>query len=74
MPPLVRTATRDDLPRVVELLAQLAPEVADREDPSRLDMYAEALARTEAQGQRLLVIEDGRRIAGTLASHGIGIS
>jgi N-acetylglutamate synthase-like GNAT family acetyltransferase len=67
MPPVVRTATREDIPRIVELLAQLAPDVPDREDASRLDMYEDVLFRTEAQGQRLLVIEDAGRIVGTLA-------
>lgn len=67
MPPVVRPATPADLPRVVELLAQLAPDTADREDPSRIDMYTAVLGRTGAQGQRLLVIEDGGRIVGTLA-------
>ncbi|HUF53914.1 MAG TPA: GNAT family N-acetyltransferase [Dehalococcoidia bacterium] len=67
MPPVIRTATRDDLPRIVDLLAQLAPDVPDREDPSRIEIYAAALARTEAQGQRLLVSDDARSILGTLA-------
>jgi N-acetylglutamate synthase-like GNAT family acetyltransferase len=67
MPPVVRIATKGDLPRIIELLAQLAPDIADREDPSRLGMYAKVLTRTEDQGQRLVVVEDEGRIVGTLS-------
>ncbi|MEX0681918.1 MAG: GNAT family N-acetyltransferase [Dehalococcoidia bacterium] len=66
MSAIVRLATEADLPRIVELLAQLAPDVADREDPSRPDIYASALVRSEAQNQRLFVVETDGRIVGTL--------
>ena len=62
----IRIATEADLPRLIELLAQLAADNPDREDPSRLTDYAAALARSEAQGQRLLVAEAGGRVVGTL--------
>lgn len=67
MPPVVRAATRDDLPRIVELLAQLSPDEADREDSSRLEMYIAVFAKTEGQGQTLLAVEDEGRVVGTLA-------
>jgi GNAT superfamily N-acetyltransferase len=63
----VRIATAADLPRIVELLAQLAPSEADREDPRQGDVYRNALTRTERQGQQLLVAEADGRILGTLA-------
>jgi ribosomal protein S18 acetylase RimI-like enzyme len=69
MKPTVREATEADLPRVVELLAQLAPGDPDREDLSSPLPYKYHLAfrqMTEA-GQKLLVVEDGDRIGGTLA-------
>jgi GNAT superfamily N-acetyltransferase len=67
MPSSVRDATEADLPRLIELLAQLAPDVPDREDPARFGVYAAALARLTAEGQRILVLEDGGAIVATLA-------
>jgi ribosomal protein S18 acetylase RimI-like enzyme len=66
----VREATEADLPRIVELLAQL-----DAGDPGREDMrsplpydYHLAFRRIDATpGLCVLVIESGKRLAGTLA-------
>ena len=62
----VRRATEADLPRLIELMAQLHPDEPEAEDPSRVEDYATVLARMTAQGQRVLVAEDDGRIAGTL--------
>ena len=62
----IRTGTEADLPRLIELMAQLRPDEPDAEDPSRVEDYARVLARMTAQGQRLLVAEDDGRIAGAL--------
>lgn len=64
----IRPATEADLPRIVELLAQLSPEDPDREDTSSPLPYNYHLVfREMAQGkQRLLVAESRRKIVGTL--------
>ncbi len=62
----IRTATEADLPRLIELMAQLRPDEPDAEDPSRVEDYARVLARMMAQGQRVLVAEDNGRIVGAL--------
>ena len=62
----VRRATEDDLPRLIELMAQLRPDEPEAEDPSRAEDYARVLARMTAQGQSVLVAEDDGRIAGAL--------
>ncbi len=62
----VRRATEADLPRLIELMAQLRPDEPEAEDPSRVEDYARVLARMTAQGQRVLVAEDDGRIAGAL--------
>jgi GNAT superfamily N-acetyltransferase len=62
----IRTATEADLPRLIELMAQLRPDEPDAEDPSRVEDYARVLARMMAQGQRVLVAEDDGRIVGAL--------
>ncbi|MCH7810111.1 MAG: GNAT family N-acetyltransferase [Chloroflexi bacterium] len=62
----VRRATETDLPRLIELMAQLHPDEPETEDPSRVEDYARVLARMTAQGQRVLVAEDDGRIAGAL--------
>ena len=62
----IRTATAADLPRLIELLAQLRPDEPEAEDPSRVEDYARVFARMTAQGQRVLVAEDDGRIAGAL--------
>ncbi|MEK7247946.1 MAG: GNAT family N-acetyltransferase [Chloroflexota bacterium] len=68
MPSKIRPATEVDLPRIVELLAQLSPDDPDREDTSSPLPYNYHLVfREMAQGrQRLLVAESRRKIVGTL--------
>ena len=64
----VRVATEADLPRVVELLAQLSID-DPREQPGSppIDVYTEAFRRMQADAeQRLLVLEVDGRIVGTL--------
>ncbi len=66
--PVVREATRADLPRLVELLAQLSPGDPSREDSSRMALYTESFDAVERDSSyHLLVIEDRGRITGTLA-------
>ena len=62
----VRRATEADLPRLIELMAQLHPDEPEAEDPSLVEDYARVLARMTAQGQQVLVAEDDGRIAGAL--------
>ncbi len=62
----IRRATEADLPRLIELMAQLRPDEPEAEDPSRIEDYARVLARMTAQGQRVLVAEDNGWIAGAL--------
>lgn len=64
----IRLATEADLPRVVELLAQLAPDSPGREDTTSPLLFAYHLAfRAMApSSQRLLVAELRRRVVGTL--------
>lgn len=66
--PTVRDATEADLPRIVELLAQLGPDDPDREDLSSplANAYHLAFKQMAGAGQRLLVAEDGGVIVGTL--------
>ncbi len=64
----VREATEEDLPRLVELLAQLSLGEA-REDAGRPlpESYAKALAEIDADPrQQLLVLEADGRIVGSL--------
>ena len=64
----VRDATEADLPRLVELLGHLAPQGEEREDPSQSGLYVAAFRDIAADPrQRLLVLEAGRRILGSLA-------
>ncbi len=63
---IIRRATEGDLPRLIELMAQLRPNEPEAEDPSGVEAYARVLARMTAQGQRVLVAEDDGRIAGAL--------
>ena len=63
----MRDATEADLPRIVELLAQLSPD-EPREDPGPPlpETYQRAFEQIEAdQHQRLLVVEAGGRVVGT---------
>ncbi len=64
----VRLASEADLPRVVELLAQLSPDDPDREDTSSPLPYGYHLMfREMGQGrQQLLVAELRKKIVGTL--------
>jgi len=68
MPPKVRLATEPDLPRIVELLAQLAPDDPDREDTSSPLPYDYHLVFREmaAGRQQLFVAESRGKIIGTL--------
>jgi ribosomal protein S18 acetylase RimI-like enzyme len=68
MPAKIRRAVEADLPRIVELLAQLAPDVPDREDTSSpLPYYYHLVFREGEQAkQHLLVAEVRRKIVGTL--------
>jgi GNAT superfamily N-acetyltransferase len=66
----IRTATEADLPRLVELLAQLDPDDSAREDtrsPLPFD-YHLAFRRIEGTpGQCVFVLENRGRLVGTLA-------
>lgn len=63
----IRLATESDLPRVVELLAQLAPDDEEREDLSSPLAYGYHLVfKRMAEGQQLLVAEHKGAIVGTL--------
>ncbi len=64
----VRVATEADLPRVVELLAQLSvDDPREQPGPPPPDVYAEAFRRMRAdEEQRLLVLEADGRIVGSL--------
>jgi GNAT superfamily N-acetyltransferase len=66
---LVRDATRKDLPRIVELLAQLSLDDSQElpEEPLQAS-YGAAFDEVERDNrQRLLVLEVAGRIVGTLA-------
>ena len=63
----IRDASAEDLPRVVELLAQMtiAPEPRRERDPND-PAYARALAEIRADPrQRVLVVEHGGRVIAT---------
>lgn len=64
----IRLATEADLPRIVELLAQLSPDDPEREETSTPLPYNYHLVfREMTQGkQQLLVAEMRRKIVGTL--------
>lgn len=65
----IRLATEADLPRIVELLAQLSPDDPAREDVvSPLPYNYHLVFREMSQGkQQLLVAEVRKRVVGTLA-------
>jgi GNAT superfamily N-acetyltransferase len=70
MAPKIRDATEADLPRLVELLAQLAPDLPDREDLSEPLPFVYHLTLRHIQettGQRLFVLVERKRIVGTVA-------
>ena len=66
MPPTIREATEADLPRIVELLVQLAPD-EDREDThDPLPYYYHLSFRQHVeQGHRVLVAVVRKKIVGT---------
>jgi len=68
MPTKIRLATESDLPRVVELLAQLSPDDPAREDLSSPLPYNYHLVFREGvqARQQLLVAESRGKIVGTL--------
>jgi ribosomal protein S18 acetylase RimI-like enzyme len=68
MPAKIRPAAEADLPRIVELLAQLSPDDPDREDiSSPLPYNYHLVFREMAQGkQHLLVAESRGKLIGTL--------
>lgn len=64
--PLVRPATRDDIPAIIDLLADDRLGKT-RENPDDLAPYESAFARLSADpGQHLVVAERDGRIVGTL--------
>jgi GNAT superfamily N-acetyltransferase len=66
--PVIRAASREDLPRLIELLDQLSLEGESREDPSALDAYESALSDIlEDSRQELLVLESDGRVVATAA-------
>ncbi len=64
----VRVATEADLPRVVELLAQLSiDDPREEPGPPPPEVYTEAFRRMQAdEEQRLLVLDADGRIVGSL--------
>ena len=67
---VVRKATAADLPRLVELLGQLAFDPAQEQSPGEalIPEYEKAFAAIEAdERQQLLVVEDDGRVMGTAA-------
>ncbi|HEY8768694.1 MAG TPA: GNAT family N-acetyltransferase [Dehalococcoidia bacterium] len=68
--PAIREATEADLPQLVALLAQLAPDVPDREDVSSPLPYEYHLVLRqiiETPGQHIFVLEERGKIVGTAA-------
>jgi len=68
--PTIREATEVDLPQVVELLAQLAPDIADREDlssPLPYEYHLMLRRILETAGQHVFVLVERKRIVGSLA-------
>ena len=65
----IREATEADLPRIVALLAQLDPDDLKREDRGAPlpGVYQSALRQLTEAGHKLLVVDDGARLLGTLA-------
>lgn len=66
----IREATEADLPRLVELLSQLATDVPDREDlrePLPFVYHLTLRHVQETPGQHILVLVERKRIIGTVA-------
>lgn len=70
MKPTIREATEADLPQLVALLAQLAPDIPDREDVSSPLPYEYHLMLRrilEMPGQHVFVLVERKKIVGSLA-------
>jgi GNAT superfamily N-acetyltransferase len=68
--PTIRDATEADLPQLVALLAQLAPDVPDREDtssPLPYEYHMTLRRILETPGQHVFVLVEGKKIVGSLA-------
>ncbi|MDP9181055.1 MAG: GNAT family N-acetyltransferase [Chloroflexota bacterium] len=68
--PTIREAAEADLPQLVALLAQLAPDVPEREDASSPLPYEYHLVLRqiiETPGQHIFVLEERGKIVGTAA-------
>jgi GNAT superfamily N-acetyltransferase len=66
MAPRIREAVEADIPRLLELLAQLSLD-APSEDLSRMETYRAAFARMAGtNGVTVLVLEEDGRLLGTL--------
>ena len=66
----IRTATEADLPRLIELLAQLDPDDSAREDirsPLPFDYHLAFRQIMSTPGQQVLLLENRGRLVGTLA-------
>ena len=70
MKPTIREATEADLPQLVALLAQLAPDIPDREDlssPLPYEYHLMLRRILETPGQHVFVLVERRKIVGSLA-------
>jgi N-acetylglutamate synthase-like GNAT family acetyltransferase len=68
--PKIREATESDLSAVVRLLAQLAPDVADREDlsaPLPFEYHPTLRRIQETPGLHIFVLEERKKVLGTVA-------
>lgn len=65
-PVTIREATAVDLPRLIELMAQLRPDDPNAEEPAQLPRYEAVFSRMIGQAQRILVAESDGRLAGAL--------
>ncbi|MEO8457229.1 MAG: GNAT family N-acetyltransferase [Chloroflexota bacterium] len=68
--PKIREAKEADLPQVVALLAQLAPDVPDREDlgsPLPYEYHLTMRRIEETPGLHIFVLEERKKVLGTLA-------
>ena len=68
--PAIREATEEDLPQLVALLAQLAPDDPEREDissPLPYEYHMVLRQIIETPGQHIFVIEERGKIVGTAA-------
>jgi N-acetylglutamate synthase-like GNAT family acetyltransferase len=68
--PTIREATEADLPQLVALLAQLAPDDPEREDlssPLPYEYHIVMRQIIETPGQHIFVLDERRKIVGTAA-------